>query len=84
MSQRATVHMCLANTHVTPREQSTDRAYQNCFWPLARQKLWKDTMTCSPIAHGLRWEEVATETTTSGYVCAYRYIALFDMLKRHT
>ena len=76
--------MCLANTHVMPREQSTDRAYQKCFWPLARQKLWKDTMTCSPIAHRLRGEGVAAELATSRYVCAHRNITLFDMLKRHT
>ena len=47
LSHKATVHMRLAKIHVMPREQSTDRAYQNCFWPLARQKPWKDTMTCT-------------------------------------
>ena len=49
LSHRATVHMRLANIHVMPREQTTERAYQNCFWPLARQKLWKDVMTCSNV-----------------------------------
>ena len=80
LRRNATVYMRLANTHVIPREQSTDRAYQNCFWPLAWQKLWNDTMTCTQQLVGLAEREVADDLRTATFGqhnspahCAARY-----------
>ena len=54
MSHNATFHMREVSTQVTPKEQRTDKTYQNCFLPLAKQKLSKDTMTCRTQALKIR------------------------------
>ena len=54
LSHNATFHMREVSTQVTPKEQRTDKTYQNCFLPLAKQKLSKDTMTCRTQALKIR------------------------------
>ena len=54
LSHKATFHIREVSTQVTPKEQRTDKTYQNCFLPLAKQKLSKDTMTCRTQALKIR------------------------------